>query len=175
MTVELLSARSCGSCTLCCKVMSIDELAKPQGVWCPHCSPGRGCDIYGTHPPTCQGFRCGWLTQSDFPDDARPDRSKVVLEIDSSGSRIIARCDPGFPFAWQREPIYGQLKGWARRGWNSRNLVVAITNRRLWLITPGADIDAGEIGPNSPFAIDERPDGSISVKVLSAIVRPTGY
>lgn len=155
--------------------MAIDELAKPQGVWCPHCRPGRGCDIYGAHPPTCQGFRCGWLVNQDFPAEARPDKSKVVLEIDSSGNRIIARCDPGHPLAWQRQPIYGQLKIWASRGWNAGQTVVAMTNRRLWLITPTTDIDAGEIGPYTPFAIQERNDGSIIVKVLPTIVRPTGY
>lgn len=171
----MTEARSCGSCTMCCKVMSIDELGKPQGVWCSHCRPGRGCDIYGSHPPTCQGFMCGWLSNPDFPEEARPDRSKVVLEIDSGGNRIIARCDPGHPFAWQRQPIYGQLKIWAKRGWDSGQTVVAMTNRRLWLITPDADVDAGEIGPYSPFAIDEHSDGSIRIRVLPAIVRPTGY
>ena len=29
--------RACGSCTLCCKTMGVDELAKPPGVWCQHC------------------------------------------------------------------------------------------------------------------------------------------
>tara|TARA_R110000782_G_scaffold19665_1_gene53541 strand:- start:1396 stop:1548 length:153 start_codon:yes stop_codon:yes gene_type:complete len=50
-----------------------------------------------------------------------------------------------------------------------------MTNRRLWLITPTVDVDAGEIGPNTPFAIEEREDGSIAVKLMPVIVRPTGY
>lgn len=149
--------------------MAIDELAKPQGVWCKHCTPGRGCELYGTHPPSCQAFRCGWLVNADIPDSVRPDRSKVVLDIDSDGNRVIARCDPGYPLAWQRDPMHGQLRRWAAFGWEKGQTVVAMTNRRLWLITPKEDVYVGEIDPNSPFAIAERMDGSISVTVLPAV------
>jgi hypothetical protein len=57
--------KSCGGCTLCCKVLSIKELAKPQGAWCPKCSVGRGCSIYAQRPEECRAFTCGYL-QLDY-------------------------------------------------------------------------------------------------------------
>jgi hypothetical protein len=42
--------RACGDCTLCCKVMAIEALAKPAGSWCRHCKPGQGCAIYAERP-----------------------------------------------------------------------------------------------------------------------------
>jgi hypothetical protein len=45
MTSEAAS-KQCGDCTLCCKVMAIEMLAKPAGAWCPHCTAKRGCTIY---------------------------------------------------------------------------------------------------------------------------------
>jgi len=54
--------RSCGTCTLCCKVLAVDELKKPHGKWCAHCKTGQGCGIYDTRPAECRDFRCTWLT-----------------------------------------------------------------------------------------------------------------
>ena len=56
-----MTARACGDCTLCCKVMAIEELAKPAGQWCRHCKPGRGCLIYDSRPAECSAFDCLWL------------------------------------------------------------------------------------------------------------------
>jgi hypothetical protein len=39
--------RSCGSCTLCCKLMPVlldDGEDKPAGEWCKHCTKGVGCN-----------------------------------------------------------------------------------------------------------------------------------
>src|SRR3569833_40179 len=104
------SARACGSCTLCCKVMAIDELAKPAGTWCPNCSVGSGCRVYGAHPPSCRAFTCQWLVQPGLPDSYRPDRVKVVLALQEPGPVLVAHCDPATPVAWKREPIYSLLR-----------------------------------------------------------------
>ena len=42
--------RSCGTCTLCCKLPRVVELAKSEGKWRPHCTPGKGCNIYPSRP-----------------------------------------------------------------------------------------------------------------------------
>jgi hypothetical protein len=40
---QVVLSRKCGSCTLCCKVMSITELQKPGGTWYKPClPPGKG-------------------------------------------------------------------------------------------------------------------------------------
>jgi hypothetical protein len=38
----ILPGRSCGSCTLCCKLLRIEALDKPRDIWCRHCAVGRG-------------------------------------------------------------------------------------------------------------------------------------
>src|SRR5262245_197346 len=53
--------RTCGDCTLSCKVMAIEALAKPASAWCSHCRPSHGCAIYPERPTECEDFACLWL------------------------------------------------------------------------------------------------------------------
>jgi hypothetical protein len=152
--------RSCGPCTFCCKVMSIDELAKPVGTWCEHCTPGRGCAIYGQHPQSCRDFACQWLLEPDMPHRYRPDQSKVVLAAEGDGPRLVAHCDPANPTAWRRNPMYALLKQQARATWGTGATVVAKAGLRLWLIAPEQDIDLGEVDPRSPFKIEQTDGGT---------------
>ena len=51
MTRTGTTARACGNCSLCCKLLAIAELNKPIDTWCPHARPGRGgCSIYPDRP-----------------------------------------------------------------------------------------------------------------------------
>ena len=59
--------RTCGSCSLCCKVMEIKELKKPMNKWCSHCAKGGGCSIYPTRPAECRTFDCLWLKDESLP------------------------------------------------------------------------------------------------------------
>jgi hypothetical protein len=49
----VVAGRSCGSCSLCCKVMPVQELSKPAGQWCVHAVPGSRYDGFSAHrtPP----------------------------------------------------------------------------------------------------------------------------
>jgi hypothetical protein len=159
-------SRACGPCSLCCKVMRVDELQKPMGVWCRHVAKGSGCSIHGSHPHACGGFQCLWILSPTMPDAVRPDRSKVVMTIDDGGRRIIARADPGDPVAWRREPVHGQLRRWAADHWFKGRTIWAQAGQRMWLITPSRDIDIGETDERCPTAYQEAPDGTITVIVL---------
>ena len=104
-----MSPRSCGDCTLCCKLLSITELEKPIGKWCPHCEIGKGCKIYDCRPQSCREFTCLWLDQEEWkpedrwPVEARPDRCGVVLfTLPDQPQWVYAKCDPNRPQAWQR-------------------------------------------------------------------------
>ncbi|MEE8167216.1 MAG: hypothetical protein V3T64_16740 [Myxococcota bacterium] len=66
--------RSCGSCSLCCTLLRVDELHKVAGEDCIHQRGTAGCGIYETRPPICRGYRCLWL-QGGLEDDERPDRT----------------------------------------------------------------------------------------------------
>src|SRR5260221_8810535 len=64
MTSLAASDRSCGTCSLCCSLLRIDEpeIKKPANEWCRQCRPGHGCSIYAQRPPVCRKFKCAWLT-----------------------------------------------------------------------------------------------------------------
>lgn len=103
----------CGSCSLCCKVMRINEpLDKPAGVWCQHCTPGKGCGIYEQRPEPCQTFECLWLKSQSranqaerLPPELKPDRCHVVLSITQDGENLIVLADPNYPGAWRQPAV----------------------------------------------------------------------
>jgi len=74
--------RTCGGCTLCCKLMPVRELAKPANTRCEHQS-SRGCGIYRKlgFPRSCELWSCAWLTEADTADQPRPDRAGYVIDI----------------------------------------------------------------------------------------------
>lgn len=145
--------------------MGVEELGKPMGVLCAHCRPGRGCAIYEDRPRGCRAFECVWLMDPEMPHRFRPDQTKVVLDQDKDGRRLIARCDPANPMAWKRNPIYAALKDYAAREWGQGKIVTAVAGRRTWLIAPREDIDLGEVDPRARLEIVERPDRSVQVTV----------
>ena len=73
--------RECGACTLCCKVYALPEFAKPPGVWCKHCAPGKGCAIHEAPPDQCRQFFCLWMTDGTMPAEWKPDQARFVLSI----------------------------------------------------------------------------------------------
>ncbi|WP_374470425.1 YkgJ family cysteine cluster protein [Phenylobacterium sp.] len=156
--------KTCGSCTLCCKVMAVSELSKPGGTLCVHARPGKGCGIYETRPQGCRAFACVWLMDREMPHRFRPDQTKVVLDMDHEGRRLIARCDPANPLAWRRNPMHAALKGYAQDHWGTGKVVMAVAGRRAWVITPKADIDLGEIDPAARIEVIEAADGTVSVR-----------
>lgn len=158
--------KSCGPCGLCCKVFAVEELAKPMGAPCRHF--GAGCTIYADRPASCRSFECVWLMDPEMPHRFRPDQTKVVLDQDAQGERLIARCDPANPMAWRRNPMHGALRDYAAKTWRTGKLVLAVAGRRTWVITPHADIDLGEVDPNSNLKVVEGAVGEVSVTVTLA-------
>src|SRR3954471_10751405 len=98
--------RSCGTCTLCCKLMAVAALSKPASIWCTHCTPGRGCGIYEQRPEECRTFHCNWLVDARLGPNWKPEKSKFALVTTREGNGIEVRCDPNFPTAWRKEPFY---------------------------------------------------------------------
>lgn len=81
--MNLVPNRECGECTICCKVLVIDEpdLQKLPGITCPNCKAGAGCQIYDTRPAVCRGFFCGWRVLPELREDWRPDRSGIIIRM----------------------------------------------------------------------------------------------
>lgn len=132
----MVDKRACDGCTMCCKMLAIPELQKPMGVWCPHVVKGRGCSIYDDRPHPCRAFECLWLT-TDMPDYWKPDRSKMVVAGDETGTLVSVIVDPGYPDVWKKQPYYSDIKAWARKMlWR----VQILTPRQGWVIFPEEDL-----------------------------------
>ena len=122
-------------------MMFIEELEKPMGVWCPKVLKGRGCGIYKQRPQACRAFECLWLSTADMPDHWKPDRCKMVVAGDETGTLISVIVDAGYESAWKKQPHYGDIKRWARRGeWR----VQVLTAKQGWVIFPEEDLFLGE-------------------------------
>ena len=116
-------SRGCGSCRLCCTVMGVDmkpvsDQQKPVYTPCRYeCK--KGCSIYENKPTSCSSFECLWLfTQKlddevRLPKELRPDRTGVVIEVNTHGC-FIAHCKTGPE--WKRNPMRKFLLGVCRRG-----------------------------------------------------------
>jgi hypothetical protein len=78
MTEAPDTGNSCGTCTVCCLALRIDEFTKPAGQMCQHCTGG-GCGIYETRYDVCRGFLCGWRILPQLGGAWRPDRSGILL------------------------------------------------------------------------------------------------
>ena len=52
-----IPGKSCGPCTMCCKVLVIDHFKKDAGVLCENCTLKGGCKIYDTRPDVCGNHR----------------------------------------------------------------------------------------------------------------------
>jgi hypothetical protein len=75
---QVIDGRECGKCSMCCKVVSVDEIGKPPGVWCKECAPGKGgCKIYESRPEPCRHFLCAWLFTEDLGPEWYPANSKM--------------------------------------------------------------------------------------------------
>ena len=117
--------RSCGDCTLCCKVLGIEDEAfsKPAGQLCGNCT-GTGCAIYETRPFTCQTFYCLWRRVEAMAEDARPDKTGVIFTLEGQKNPtnpfewlyIVARADGQDPALYDQPMVQDTLKLFSAEG-----------------------------------------------------------
>lgn len=148
--------RICGSCSLCCKIMRIEELEKPADSWCRHCTVGKGCRIYSERPAECRRFTCGYLSWEGMPDYWFPARSKMVVTND--GTRIAVHVDPSRPESWRAEPYYSEIKSWSTHAMAEGQIVGVCIKNRVIVIFPDRDVDLGRLAPNERVQIRESVD-----------------
>jgi hypothetical protein len=133
--------RNCDGCTLCCKVIGVQEFAKPRGVWCTHCKVDSGCTIHQTRPAVCRAYSCRFLIDESLDERWRPSRCGMVINADRG--RVVVYVDPDRPGVWQQEPFYTRLKQWSRTtapGWP----VFVCTAEQVVALYPGRDVEVGE-------------------------------
>lgn len=67
----------CGSCQVCCELLQIEEINKPDFKICPNQFYG-GCKIYEERPASCRVYECSWLRNGESEKN-RPDRVGVLF------------------------------------------------------------------------------------------------
>lgn len=112
----------CSSCGMCCKLLGVQEIAKPPHEWCRHYRKGTGCTIHEQpdFPADCRDYVCLWRQMKEegqtFPDELRPDRCKVIIDAAKDAPVHYVRCDPAYPNAWRQQSIQNVLGELARIG-----------------------------------------------------------
>jgi len=134
--------KTCGTCSLCCKLLDIHELEKPAGVWCQHARPGKGCAIHGHHPGVCQAFRCWWLDEPQAADNWKPEKCGFLIR-EAEKHLMIIDVEASRADSWKREPYYGQIKRWSKSAQTGEGLVTVRCNGRVTVVFPEADLDIG--------------------------------
>ncbi|RXF75536.1 hypothetical protein [Hansschlegelia zhihuaiae] len=142
-----MAERSCGGCTMCCKVLGIVELDKPAARWCPHCDIGRACRIYEDRPGECRTFHCIWLLRESFGPEWRPDRSKFVMYGSTDKAAFVINVDPTAPDAWRRKPFYENFKQWAVGAVRDHTQLIVMVGDRATVILPDRDVPLGPVAP----------------------------
>ena len=149
--MRIVPGRSCGACSLCCKVVGVEELAKPIGAWCSHCHLQKGCAIYETRPPSCRMFICQWMLAAGLGPEWKPDRAKFAMLKSAGGRHLTVFADPGNPFAWRRSPYYENLKHWAAYGVRNTadlHLLDVMIGPRCIVILPDREVEIGNLEPD---------------------------
>ena len=79
----VLADRTCGDCTACCTVLTVDtpDFKKPAETPCIHLA-SHGCGIHAVRPHICRTWFCAWRRIAGMPDEARPDRSGILVSLD---------------------------------------------------------------------------------------------
>ncbi len=162
--------RTCQTCSLCCKVLSITELNKPVGQWCQHVRKRAGCSIHGAHPAECRDFSCLWLSEQSIDDIWNPLKSKMVLVADHN--RVTAHVDPGWPGSWRNEPYYSDLKQMAWNAIDAAGQVCVSVNNRIIVILPDKDIELGKFEPGDHIIVAETPHGWEAYKLPIDQIKP---
>jgi hypothetical protein len=163
-----VSRKSCGDCSLCCKLMNVPELDKPPNIWCRHAVMGKGCGIYEARPPVCRGFFCRWTEDPSLGPEWKPTKSKMVLAHHGE-DRLTVYVDPGAKGAWRREPYLSRLVAMARAGLEKNGILKIVENGRTLVILPQGVVDLGVVGPDDRILLEKKPaPGGVAYNVSVA-------
>jgi hypothetical protein len=132
--------RACGNCMLCCKLPSIAELNKPQGQWCSHAKPGKGCNDYSNRPSPCRGFYCIWTWDERLGPEWHPSEAKFYLYLKANGN-VVLMADPSSPLAWRHPKYYDTLRQASVSLLAKDNSLRVICGQRSLFLLPDREIE----------------------------------
>jgi hypothetical protein len=149
---------------LCCKVLGVRGVDKPQYEWCTYCTVGKGCTIYADRPQDCRDFNCTYIMPGSMVGEHWfPARSKMVLCSDPSVPLIEIHVDKGMPDNWRKEPFYSDLKAWSQRALQDEGQIMVCLPDRNIVILPDRDVDLGKVEKDEVLLRSERmtPSGPV--------------
>jgi Fe-S-cluster containining protein len=149
----LVPGRSCGTCSLCCKVNPVSELGKPAGRWCVHCVPGSGCAIHADRPRSCRAFFCAWRLDPSLGPEWKPEACRFVLSADPARAALLVMVDPGMPLAWKREPYYSRLQQFSEAAFRHDRKVLVNLRGNITVILPDREVPLGAIMPADEIVV----------------------
>ena len=144
-TPDLVPGRSCGGCTMCCKLMEVEELEKPRATWCAKCDRSRGCTIYEGRPQACRTFHCGYLRLAYLDERWKPAKAKFLVNYEERARRIAIHVDPDRPDAWRKEPFLGQLRHWSAAATREGGYVIVWCGPRASIVLPDRVKELGQV------------------------------
>jgi len=148
--------KTCGTCSLCCKVLQIEPLAKPAGQWCAHVRKGMGCGVYQDRPTPCRVFTCGWLARDDLDESWKPERCRFLIRDENQLGQLCIDVDPGLPNAWRQDPYYSRIKQWSKAIWTLSVCVVVYAGDRNIVVFPEEDLEIDALGQGEQLRVGYR-------------------
>jgi hypothetical protein len=193
-----MTARHCGDCQLCCKLLPVKELGKVHGERCRYQHTGKGCSVHAQLAriaPSCAFWSCAWLVDPEATKLPRPDRCHFVVDIvpdfvhatPPGGERIDIPVmqvwiDPAFPAAAES----AALRAWIEHVADTRGLatIVRFNSRDAYTVfAPSLSPDGqwhrvgGEIKPETEAGlrhmIDRAEHGDSDARRLLRQNQPT--
>ena len=163
-----LPGRSCADCTMCCKVMEIAELSKPQHKVCVHCEAGKGCKIYEARPRECADFICLYLFDARFGEEWKPSKIRMVLTYQRRANRLIIHVDKDRPDAWKRAPYYAQIRQMAVAADRNRGQVIVWQGEEAVAVLQGREKLLGRVRDDQVIVPQQQmgPQGLVTTDVL---------
>ena len=165
MTPAAGEGRQCGTCTLCCKMLTVPEFGNVSGEWCPHCVKAKGCAIHAIRPDVCRAFQCGYILSPRLGEHWRPSRSKLVIAFKPDGNEVVIHVDPGVPNAWRTEPYYSEIRNMAGNAERTATTVFVQIGRRVIVIFPDREVDMGVVEEDERISIQDTGTGKRVLKV----------
>ena len=101
-----------------------------------------------------------WLANPSFPDELKPERSKLVFVLEAEGNRIVAYCDPGWPLAWKEAANYRMLKNMAIKSAEKGRQVIVSLREYYTAILPDRDVRLGMVKPGQRIVYREAGAGA---------------
>ncbi len=149
---------------MCCTVIGIPALSKPQGHDCVHCHIGQGCGIYTRRPEVCAEFYCSYLLSPALGEEWKPNTAHLVLGYMAEADVILVYTDPAHPNAWRRTPYLDRIKKWAAT--TDTGYVLIWENGRALALLGGEEFDLGHLRDDQVIVRDAGAAGKATIYAI---------